>query len=286
MLPSVAIWHYIEIDLYQRLVWVARGVLQKWLGMNREISFFQRAKRKLRDSYRWGVPVLRPKILRTFQHDTAAFTQGLAYHNNRIYESTGLNNCSSLRCLDAVSGEVLQKIEIPNDWAEGLAIDDDCLIQLSWKRGIATLYSLEKFERIGCYLYAGEGWGLTHSMDGFIMTNGSNILQYRDKNFELKKIKAITHFGIKVKRLNDLVYVNNKIFVNRWYRDDILQVCAETGKIEAIIDCGELRSIAVPRHSDHVLNGITYQPDRGSFILTGKCWPLFFEVKLEVMDSI
>lgn len=193
---------------------------------------------------------------------------------------------SSLRCLDVESGKILQKILIPHDWAEGIAIDNDRLIQLSWKHRVATIFCLEKLKRIGYYSYQGEGWGLTHSSSGFIMSNGSNVLQYRDKNFELIKTKKINHYGIQIRRLNDLAYTNNKIFVNLWYRNDILQICAETGKIEAVIDCSELQFIAAPRHPEHVLNGITYQPDRGSFILTGKCWPFFFEVKFETIDLV
>lgn len=250
--------------------------------MNMATTLYLRAKRILRDSHRWGVRRYRPKILRTFAHDEGAFTQGLAFHNGRIFESTGLDHRSSLRCLDADSGALLQQIAIPDDWAEGVAVDGEGrLLQLSWKRGVATIYSLESFERLGSYGYAGEGWGLTSAPGGFVMTDGSNVLQYRDERFDIRETKRVTNIGRRVGHLNDLAYADGHLFANIWYRDDILQICAKTGRIEAVADCSELRTLAAPKHPEHVLNGIAYRPDRGCFVLTGKCWRLFFEVSLE-----
>jgi glutamine cyclotransferase len=242
---------------------------------------YQRAKGLLRDTYRWAVPRWRPKIMRTFPHDEAAFTQGLAYENGIIYESTGLDHASSLRCVDVESGAVLRKIDVPNDWAEGVAVDDQRVIQLSWKRGVATVFAKPALERIGSYSYDGEGWGLTSAPTGFIMSDGSSALQFRGEDFVLQRKVKITNCGIGVRRLNDLAYANGKIFANLWYRDDIVRICAETGKVEAILDCSELRSIAAPGNAEHVLNGIAFRQDRASLILTGKCWRWFFEVALE-----
>lgn len=249
--------------------------------MDSVMTPYQRAKRLVRDSYRWAVPRFRPKITRMFPHDEEAFTQGLAYDKGRIYESTGLDHSSSLRCVDAESGVVLQKMALPNDWAEGVAVDGNRVIQLSWKRGVATVYSLPALERIGSYSYDGEGWGLTSAPTGFIMSDGSNTLQFRDRDFAVKRGVKITNCGIAVRRLNDLAYANGKIYANLWYRDDIVRICAKTGKVEAVLDCSELRAIAAPAHAEHVLNGIAYRQDRTSLILTGKCWRLFFEVALE-----
>lgn len=250
-------------------------------AMDALMTPYRRAKHFLRDSYRWAVPRFRPAIKRVFPHDEGAFTQGLAYDNGCVYESTGLDHSSSLRRVDADSGAVLQSIAVPNDWAEGVAIDGNRVIQLSWKRGVATVFSLPDLQRVGSYAYEGEGWGLTAAPKGFIMSDGSNVLQFRDRDFVLQRSETITNCGIAVRRLNDLAYASGKIFANLWYRDDVVRICAETGKVEAVLDCSELRAIAAPQHAEHVLNGITYRPDRASLILTGKCWRLFFEVALE-----
>lgn len=244
-------------------------------------ALYRRAKRILRDTHGWGVPRRRPKVLRSFAHDEGAFTQGLAYDRGFIYESTGLEHASSLRRVDACSGEVLRSIAVPNDWAEGLAIDGDRLIQLSWKREVATVYSLPDLERIGSYNYEGEGWGLTWAPGGFIMTDGSPALQFRNSDFELREVRKVTNWRIGVRRLNDLAYADGKIYANLWYRDDIVCINADTGTVEAVVDCSELKSAAAPQRPEHVLNGIAHCPERSSFVVTGKCWRFFFEISVD-----
>ena len=92
-----------------------------------------------------------PQVLGSYPHDTDAFTQGLLLHNDLFYESTGLRGRSSLRKVEPETGEVLEQISVPEQYfAEGLALVDDRLIQLTWEAGEAFVYNLD-FEQTGTF---------------------------------------------------------------------------------------------------------------------------------------
>src|SRR5262245_33832096 len=89
------------------------------------------------------VPTLTYEIVRSYPHDPAAFTQGLVYHNGFFYESTGLYGQSSLRKVEIETGAVLQSIPIDRTYfAEGLALFDGRLMQLTWQNRKGFVYDL------------------------------------------------------------------------------------------------------------------------------------------------
>lgn len=220
-----------------------------------------------------------PVILKVIPHDTAAFTQGLLYHDGLIYESTGLVGRSSLRSIDPATGNVLKKIPIPDLFAEGLAFMGAELIQLTWQDKIALIYSLPDLTQNGSYHYDGQGWGLTSDSSSFIMSNGSDTLYVRSKAFLIKKKLPVTRDGKPVENLNELEYVKGIVYANVWHSSDIVGIRLKTGIVERVIDCSVLVHEARIQNTEQVLNGLAYHPATKTFFVTGKNWPVMFEVK-------
>lgn len=221
-----------------------------------------------------------PLILRIIPHDNQAFTQGLLFYNGKIYESTGLQGKSSLRCINAEDGAVQSKIPVTGVFTEGIVIKDNKLIQLTWRSGNAIIYSYPDLKNIGSYRYNGEGWGITTDGKFYIMSNGSDTLYWRDDEFKVRKKTAVTFRGQPLSKINELEYARDRIYANVWFNDFIYEINPESGKVLRIIDCTPLvKQIGTLKEQD-VLNGIAYDKEKDSFFITGKYWPLIFEIKI------
>ncbi len=225
---------------------------------------------------------LKVKVLATRHHDPAAFTQGLLVHGGSLYESTGLYGSSSLREVDPVSGAVKRKVDVPSEFfAEGLALVDDRLIQLTWKEQKARVYTLAGFTPAGELPYEGEGWGLCWDGKRLVMTDGSDKLTFRDpKTFAFLGEVTVTRadrMGERVLELNELECVDGVVYANVWQTDEILRIDPSNGRVTAVIDASGLLT-AEERQKTDVLNGIAWDPQRKVFLITGKLWPKLFEV--------
>jgi|WetSurMetagenome_2_1015567.scaffolds.fasta_scaffold227139_2 glutaminyl-peptide cyclotransferase len=219
-----------------------------------------------------------PTILKTIPHDQTAFTQGLLYYGGKLYESTGIIGQSTLRCVDPLDGKVEKKIAIPDLFAEGLARRGQELVQLSWQEKTALVYSLPDLSQKGYFRYDGEGWGLTSDSASFIMSNGSDTLYVRSPAFVVTKKIPVRLNGQPVAYLNELEYVNGIVYANIWFNTDIVAIRLKTGAVERVIDCRSLVREAGVQNRENVLNGIAYNPSTRTFFLTGKNWPVMFEV--------
>ncbi len=230
------------------------------------------------------VELLKPEVVSVRDHDPSAYTQGIFLHNGLLYESTGRYGESTLREVDPATGEVLRSVDIPEEYfAEGLALVDDTLIQLTWKTEIAFVYDLETFEQTGTFDYAGEGWGLCYDGRYIYMTNGSPFLSVRDpETFELIFSGLVTAGGSLVQNLNELECVGEFVYANVYQTDYIVRIDKTNGVVTGIIDASELvppDERATWTNAD-VLNGIVYLPDSDTFLITGKYWPKMYEVRL------
>ena len=229
-----------------------------------------------------AVKQYRVKILKTLPHSTESFTQGLLYHDGALYESTGLRGRSSLQKLNAETGEVLAHLKIPELFAEGLARWENRLIQLSWKSGIALVYGLSDFSQLEAFHYTGEGWGLTADAHSLIMSDGSDLLYFRNpQNFDIERRIQVTLHGEPLASLNELEYIDGLIYANIWYQKQIVQIDPSNGKVVGLIDAEPLFEQLPFLQRDDVLNGIAYKHKSKTLFLTGKNWPRIFEVTLE-----
>lgn len=231
-----------------------------------------------------GVPTLEYRIVRQLPHDPQAYTQGLLYHDGLFFESTGRHGSSSVRRVDPESGEVLALREVPEEYfGEGLALVGDRLIQLTWQSGVAFVYDVETLEQVGRYEYEGEGWGLCYDGQSLFMSDGSDKLRRRDpQTFEVLEEIQITKDGFPLWRLNELECVEGSIYANVYQTNDIVRIDKQTGHVTGQLDAYGL-SVATRRTTDPeaVLNGIAHDPSTGRFYMTGKLWPIMFEIEIQ-----
>ena len=225
-------------------------------------------------------PLVKPVILRKIPHDNKAFTQGLVKHGNYLYESTGLFKKSTVRAISENDGDLILSKKLPNEYfGEGLTILNEKLYQLTWKAGMARVYSLPKIILIKCIKYPGDGWGLTTIGNNLVMSNGSSELYVITKEFERIKTIDVRYEDNRIDRLNELEYANGKIYANKWKSNYIFEIEYPTGIVTKVIDCSEIIKSIAGLGKDSVLNGIAYNDIRNSFYITGKKWPVILEVK-------
>lgn len=223
---------------------------------------------------------LKVKVLSTRPHDPEAFTQGLVLDSNALFESTGLNGKSSLREVDLQTGAVKRKVDVPAEYfAEGLALVDGHLIQLTWQEEKAFVYNRSDFQKVGEFRYDGEGWGLCHDGTRLVMSDGSDRLTFRDpKTFAVQSIINVTLEGKPAYQLNELECVDGVVYANVWRTDNILRIDPKDGRVTGVIDASGLLTPEEKRKAD-VLNGIAWNPRTKTFLITGKDWPKMFEVQ-------
>lgn len=229
------------------------------------------------------VEQLRIDVVSVRPHDKHAFTQGLIFNDTHFYESTGCYGRSSIRLVDPSTGQVVREKKLaPHLFGEGLALVDDKLIQLTWKEKKALLYDAQTLESKGELSYEGEGWGLCYDGQTLFMSDGSPKISIRDpKTFAKTGELNVTLDGQPVFYLNALAYVEGALYANVWSQDRILRIDKQTGEVTAVIDAEGLlpqKEKKATRRGD-VLNGIAYDPYKKVFFVTGKNWPLLFEVR-------
>lgn len=223
------------------------------------------------------VPVHSYRVVAMHPHDPAAFTQGLVYADEVFYEGTGLHGRSSLRRVDPPTGQVQQKVDLaPSYFGEGVALVGDTLYQLTWKEHTALAYDRRSFAAAGQFTYTTEGWGLTYDGRSLIMSDGSNILYFRDPvTFEETGRVQVFDGARPVTLLNELEFIDGEVYANVWQTDCIARIDPQTGRVTAWIDLAGLR----PPQTD-VLNGIAYDAGQGRLFVTGKLWPHLYEIAL------
>jgi glutamine cyclotransferase len=222
------------------------------------------------------------RVVRTYPHDSQAYTQGLLYEGGYLYESTGLNGRSTLRMVDLESGRVLQRADVPPQYfAEGLASWGSTLIQLTWQSHVAFVYDRFSFRLLHTFSYEGEGWGLTQDGKNLILSDGTATLRLFDPSTfrEVRHIVVKDH-GSQVTQLNELEYVHGEIYANVWHTDRIARISPANGRVLGWIDLSGLLPANQRSDPEAVLNGIAWDSVHDRLFVTGKLWPKLFEIKI------
>jgi len=226
-----------------------------------------------------SVPTVRPEIVRTLPHDPRAFTQGLVFHEGKLYESTGLLGQSSLRRVVPSTGAVEKSVSLAGElFGEGLALVGDRFIQLTWQNHVALRYDLD-FKAVDRVDYAGEGWGLCYDGARLVMSDGSSRLLFRNPStFGVTGDIEVRNANGPLSRLNELECVGPHVFANVWQTNFIVRIDPSSGDVTGVVDASGLLTRAEAAGVD-VLNGIAFDPGTGHFFITGKLWPKLFEVR-------
>ncbi|PPD59040.1 glutaminyl-peptide cyclotransferase [Dehalogenimonas etheniformans] len=222
------------------------------------------------------------RIVNTYPHDRGAFTEGLIYSDGFLYESTGLYGQSTLRKVELATGRALQNASLDSKYfGEGLTVWQDSLVQLTWQTHIGFVSSKDTFSVLKSFSYATEGWGLTQDGTRLIMSDGTSTIYFLDPaTFQVSGKIEVKDKGTPVVNINELEYVNGKIYANIWMTDKIAVINPGTGNVESWIDLtGLLPPFSNPVAVD-VLNGIAYDAAGKRLFVTGKLWPLLFEIEL------
>lgn len=220
------------------------------------------------------------EVTAQFPHDSSAYTQGLLWANSVLFESTGLNGRSDVRRVDLRSGRVIASTPLAADrFGEGLALLKGRLYQLTWKAGVAYSYDAATLAPRDSFNYSGEGWGLATDGTSLIMSDGSDSLRVLSpETFHVERVIHVHYNGAPLHQLNELEYVNGEVLANVYESNWILRIDPATGDVREMIDFADLYPDRPT--SAEVMNGIAVAPDGKQLLLTGKYWPVLFQVRL------
>jgi glutamine cyclotransferase len=226
---------------------------------------------------------LKAEIVRALPHDPSAFTQGLFFRDGTLFETTGLVGRSSLRRVNLETGKAEKKIALPaHVFGEGATLVDDNIVALTWRSGVGYVFDAKTLKKVRAFNYAGEGWGLAANRDLVVMSDGSPELRILDAETfaEIQRIQ-VTLRGEPLQWLNELEFVDGRLFANVWQTDFIVRIDLATGEVDAIVDATALRAaLGDDAGPVDVLNGIAWDEKSGRLYVTGKYWPKLFEIRL------
>ncbi len=225
------------------------------------------------------------RVVATYPHSTRAFTEGLQVLDGTVYESDGLYGESSVSVNDLLSGQTRQTRPLDDaDFAEGLAVVGDELVQLTWREGRAYVYDRATLERRRTLRYSGEGWGLCFDGTSLFMSDGSSTLTERDPvSFAVRRTIPVRQSGRPVTQLNELECAGGRVWANVWTTTTIVRIDPSTGRVDGVLDARPLLTDDqwAALDGEDVLNGIAVD-EGGRMFVTGKRWPTIFEI--DVID--
>lgn len=234
------------------------------------------------------IPSIEYTITASLPHDTNAFTEGLVFYNEQLFESTGSpENLPSTRSVfgpvDPKTGKIDVKAELDRKqyFGEGIAFLNDKVYQLTYTTKVGFIYDAKSFKQLGRFGFSNEeGWGLTTDGTSLIMSDGSNILTYLDP-VTLKPIKTLNvrNAGYAEDYLNELEYIKGFIYANIWTKNYIVKIDPASGDVVGLLDLSLLMDKAKSKYKEaNVVNGIAYNPVTDKVVVTGKLWPEMYEI--------
>lgn len=227
-----------------------------------------------------AAPVYRYAVDHARLHDPGSFTEGLAYHGGYLIESAGLRGQSSLRRVAIDTGRVVRSAGLADRfWAEGVAVLGNRIYQLTYQEETGFVYDLRTFRRLRTFHYAGEGWGLTTDGSRLVMSDGSDMLTFRDaKTFAVRRKLEVHDGGEQVAGLNELELVRGAICANIYTTPRIACIDAKSGDVLYWLDLTGLLPARLRSGEEGDANGIAYDARRNRLFVTGKFWPRLYEI--------
>lgn len=220
-------------------------------------------------------------IVSTHSHDRHNFTQGLQFIGDELIESSGRYGKSFVIQYNPISGKASYKVKVaPNYFAEGLTEFNGKYFLLTWKqRQVLVLdKSLNTMQTL--VLPSAEGWGLCNQKEAMIYSDGSNKLYKVDENFKIIQVYKISWPGHQLKYLNELECIGDYVLANIWQSNQFVVIHIPQQKVVQSFDLNSLAKMAQNKASwpIDVMNGLAWNEKRRTLWITGKYWPLLFEL--------
>ena len=227
-------------------------------------------------------PTYTYRVINTYPHDPAAFTQGLIFVDGDLYEGTGRWGESALREVDLATGEVLRSRPLDTQYfGEGITLLGNKIYELTWQEQTGFVYDRDTFEPLQTFTYPHEGWGITQDGTRLIVSDGTATIRFWDPDTlqETGRITVRDNDG-PLNRLNELEFVNGEIWANIWLTDLIARISPDTGDVLGYIDLTGLLDTSTLTQPVDVLNGLAFDSETGRLFVTGKLWPSLFEIEV------
>lgn len=228
-----------------------------------------------------ALPVQTAEVIRTYPHDATAFTEGLLFHDGSLYESTGYEGQSFIRQEDLATGRTIRSVALsPDCFGEGIVIWDNQILSVTWRNQRGFRWSLPDLKPLGRLRYTGEGWAMTSDSHNIVLSDGTPVLRFLDpRDFHVVHTLRVTANGTPLRHINELEYVHGEILANIWLTDEIARIDPRSGHVLGWIDLTPLADQIGATDPDAVPNGIAYDAKTDRLFVTGKDWPLLFEIR-------
>lgn len=227
--------------------------------------------------------ILNYKIVNTYPHDINAYTQGFEFYNGVLLEGTGQYKESTLRKTNYKSGKVTEQIKLEDKYfGEGITVLKDKIYQLTWKEKKGFVYDAKSFKLEKTFSFETEGWGITNDGEKLYMSDGTEkIYIINPDTFKVEDFINVYTNGAKIEAVNEMEWINGRIWANIYQKDAIAVINPKTGAVENVINCSELRSKVTQHPELDAFNGIAFNPITKTYFVTGKNWDKTFEIVVE-----
>ena len=234
-----------------------------------------------------AAPLISYSIVNAYPHDTASFTEGLTFYNGQLYESTGSpeepeNSGSWIGAIDITTGKSQKKINQGSSlFGEGITFLHDKVYQLTYRSEIGFVYDAKTFKKLRQFSYKGEGWGLTNDGVSLIMSAGTSNLYYlQPDSLKFTRMIAIQDNNGYVNNINELEYIDGFIYANKWLSGELLKIDPATARVVGRMDFSKLVAEVKSKYPEAAeMNGIAYDSATKKMFITGKKWPLLYEIR-------
>ncbi|MEP5568923.1 MAG: glutaminyl-peptide cyclotransferase [Halioglobus sp.] len=210
------------------------------------------------------------------------FAQGLEILDGKLYLSSGNYGQSRLMRYNFEDMALEESKQLsPRLFAEGLTVFGERIYQLTWRERMMLVFDKSTLQPVEWFPLVGQGWGLTNDAEQLIYSDGSDQLHFLSiETRTIGRSVSVTENGLPVHKLNELEWINGKVWANIWQTDRIVIINPETGIVESSIDLSGLLPTEDRQTNTDVLNGIARNPADDSIWVTGKRWPWLYQIEL------
>lgn len=221
------------------------------------------------------------RVAASYPHSEGSFTQGLEFSEGQLWESTGIEGESRVLQVDLKTGRAVREVStLPGDqFGEGITILNGKIYQLTWLSKVGYVYDARTGRKSKSFPYEGEGWGLANDGFSLYMSDGTEVVRVLDPTtLAVTRTFTVRLQGRAMPLLNELEWVDGRLWANLYTTDTILIIDPRTGVVEGTVDLRGLLSPTEITPRTDVLNGIAVLD--GRIFVTGKNWPRLFEIEL------